>query len=330
VPDPSDQTSRTLRLGTRGSLLAKAQSGWVARQIEARVPGVRVELVVITTSGDRITDRPLHAFGGKGLFTKEIEQALLAGSIDFAVHSFKDVPVTMPLVDTSDLVIAAVPGREDPRDALAGATGLRSIDALPPGTRVGTGSLRRRSQIVARRPDLIVEPIRGNIDTRLRKLREGQYDAVVLAAAGLKRADLMDADRIAPIPPDVMLPAAGQGALALECRRDDADCRRVLASMHDRATAICVEAERDVVRGLRGDCHSPIAALAELDGDRVTLRVVVGARDGDPPVVAATASAPMNDAAAAVVKTLEDLRRQGASELLHGTGADDQLRQPST
>ncbi|CAA9431357.1 MAG: Porphobilinogen deaminase [uncultured Phycisphaerae bacterium] len=316
---PDSPPAHTLRLGTRGSLLAKAQSTWVARQIEARVPGVRVELVVITTSGDRITDQPLHAFGGKGLFTKELEQALLAGTVDFAVHSFKDVPVTMPLVDTTDLLIAAVPAREDPRDALAAATGLRSIDALPAGARIGTGSLRRRSQILARRPDLVVEPIRGNIDTRLRKLREGQFDAVVLATAGLKRGGLMDDGWMTPIEPDVMLPAAGQGALALECRRDDAACRRVLASMHDPMTAVCVEAEREVVRGLGGDCHSPIAALATVDGNRVTLRVVVGARDGHPPVIGAEAAAPMNGASAAVVKVLADLERQGVRELLHGS-----------
>ena len=318
MPDLPPSPTRTLRLGTRGSLLAKAQSTWVARQIEARVPGVRVELVVITTSGDRITDRPLHEFGGKGLFTKELEQALLAGTVDFAVHSFKDVPVTMPLVDTSDLVIAAVPPREDPRDALAAANGLRSINALPAGATVGTGSLRRRSQILARRPDLVVEPIRGNIDTRLRKLREGQYDAVVLATAGLKRGGLLDAGWMTPIEPEVMLPAAGQGALALECRRDDADCRRVLASMHDPATAICVEAERNVVLGLAGDCHSPIAALAELDGDRLRLRVVVGGRDGHPPVLSASAVAPVEDAQSAVAAVLADLGRQGARDLLHG------------
>lgn len=320
MPDPLSSPVRTLRLGTRGSLLAKAQSSWVARQIEKRAPGVRVELVVITTSGDRITDQPLHAFGGKGLFTKELEQALLAGAVDFAVHSFKDVPVTMPLIDATDLLIAAVPGREDPSDALAAADGLRSIDALPFGATVGTGSLRRRSQLLARRPDLVVEPIRGNIDTRLRKLRQGRYDAVVLATAGLKRGGLMDATWMTPIDTDVMLPAAGQGALALQCRRDDVGCRRALASMHDGKTAVCVAAERDVVGGLNGDCHSPIAALAEVAGDRLVLRVAVGGRDGHPPLIEATAGAAATDAAAAVVAVLADLRRQGAHDLLHGPG----------
>ncbi|MDB5298325.1 MAG: hydroxymethylbilane synthase [Phycisphaerales bacterium] len=317
VPDSISLPARTLRLGTRGSLLAQAQSGWVAREVEAKNPGVRVELVVISTSGDQIQDVPLHAFGGKGLFTKELELALLAGTVDFAVHSFKDVPVTMPLVDASDLVIAAVPPREDPRDAWVTADGGgAALDALPAGARVGTGSLRRRSQILARRPDLVVGPVRGNIDTRLRKLRDGEFDAVVLAAAGLKRAGLFDAARMAPIDPAVMLPAPGQGALALQCRRDDAGCRAALAALHDPATAACVELERDVVRGLDGDCHSPIAAYATLADGRVALRAAVGARDGDPPVIAAAAAAAMNEAGRAVVELLANLERQGARELL--------------
>jgi hydroxymethylbilane synthase len=316
--------SRTLRLGTRGSMLAKAQSGWVARQVEARSPGLRVELVVVTTTGDRITDQPLHAFGGKGLFTKELEQALLAKTVDFAVHSFKDVPVTMPLVDTSDLVIAAVPPREDARDAwvtgggtpAGGAAAGRSLLDLPAGARVGTGSLRRRSQILHRRPDLLVEPIRGNVDTRLRKLREGQYDAVVLAMAGLKRTGLLDPSWMSPIPDDLMLPAPGQGALALECRRDDADARAALAKLNDADTAACVAAEREVVRLLNGDCHSPIAALASLDGDVLTLRAAVGARDGDPPVVVATASGPRGDVEAVVARVLVQLKEQGVEAML--------------
>src|SRR5687768_14549647 len=170
-------TFPVLRLGTRGSLLARTQSQLVADDLMLRHPGLRVELVIVRTSGDRITDRPLHEFGGKGLFTKELEQALLAGEVDFAVHSFKDVPVTMPLVDTSGLTIAAVPAREDPRDVLVSRKAKRLAD-LPPGARVGTGSLRRACQIVHARPDVVIEPVRGNIDTRLRKLTEGHYDAI--------------------------------------------------------------------------------------------------------------------------------------------------------
>ena len=331
MPDPS----RTLRLGTRGSMLAKAQSGWVARQVEAKNPRVRVELVVVTTSGDRITDQPLHAFGGKGLFTKELEQALLAGTVDFAVHSYKDVPVTMPLVDTSDLVIAAVPPREDARDAWAtnpdrppaengsgtasGSTAGRSLVDLPAGAKVGTGSLRRRCQILHRRPDLVVEPIRGNVDTRLRKLREGQYDAVVLAMAGLKRTGLLDPSWMSPVSEELILPAPGQGALALECRRDDAATRAALGKLNDAHTAACVAAEREVVRLLDGDCHSPIAALASLDGETMTLRAAVGARDGDPPVVVAAATGLRADVDAVVAQVLAQLCEQGVVALL-GTG----------
>ena len=308
-------THRTLRLGTRGSLLAKSQSGWVARELELRHPGLKVELVIVTTSGDTITNQPLHAFGGKGLFTKELEQALLAGKIDFAVHSFKDVPVTMPLVDTSDLIIAAVPPREDARDAWASVNGSRSVDDLPRGAMVGTGSLRRRCQLLARRPDIVVEPIRGNIDTRLRKMRQGQYDAVVLATAGLKRAALFDPAMMFPIEPDIMLPAPGQGALALECRRVDRATIDILQSMNDPNTAACVEAERQVVLGLNGDCHSPIAAWATLDSGAMKFRVAVGGRDGVPPLLTATAE---GDAREAVARVLADLRGRGVEALLHG------------
>src|SRR5687768_18563534 len=171
MPDP------TLRLGTRGSLLARTQSMLVADALERAHLGLKIEMHIVKTTGDQITDRPLHEAGGKGLFTKELEQALLAGEIDFAVHSYKDVPVTMPLVDQADLVIAAVPTREDPRDVLVSRKAKRLAD-LPPGARVGTGSLRRACQIVHARPDVVIEPVRGNIDTRLRKLTEGHYDAI--------------------------------------------------------------------------------------------------------------------------------------------------------
>src|SRR4051812_27983929 len=178
-------TTQVLRLGARGSMLSRMQSQSVADALEKQHPGLQVELVLIKTTGDRITDRPLHDVGGKGLFTKEIEQALLAREIDLAVHSFKDVPVTMPLVDQSDLIIAAVPEREDPRDVLIAPT-ARRIAELPEGAKVGTGSPRRRCQLLAARADLRVEPIRGNVDTRLRKLRDGDYDAILLALAGLR------------------------------------------------------------------------------------------------------------------------------------------------
>ena len=298
-----------LRLGTRGSLLALTQSRWVAAQLQRRCPDVRVELRIVTTSGDKAADQPLRDVGGKGLFTKEIEQALLAREVDLAVHSLKDVPVTMPLVAQEDLVIEAIPPREDPRDALV-SLGADSIEALPAGARVGTTSLRRRCQLLAARPDLRIEPLRGNIDTRLRKLREGQFDAVVLAMAGLRRTGLFDAGYMVALEPELMLPAPGQGALALQCRRDDQATRRILAMMNDGDTARCVRAERRVVELLGGDCHSPIAALANMAGDMLVLDVAVGRRDGMPPVFRARAKAADAETAASDVHA--SLEAQGA------------------
>ena len=202
-----------LKLGTRGSRLAIAQSGQVAASLSMRWPGVRIDTVVIKTTGDRLAG-PLVDAGGKGLFVKELELALIEGAVDFAVHSYKDVPVTMPLVDDSSLIIAAVPRRADARDMLVTTGGLQ-LSSLPKGARIGTGSLRRRCQLLEFNPSFRIEPIRGNIDTRLKKLEAGELDAVVLAAAGVHRAGLFDADRMGPIPVDALLPAPGQGALAL-------------------------------------------------------------------------------------------------------------------
>jgi hydroxymethylbilane synthase len=313
----SSPSPTVLRLGTRGSLLARTQSQLVANALEKAHPGLHVELIVLRTTGDQITDRPLHAFGGKGLFTKELEQALLAGEIDFAVHSYKDVPVTMPLVDPSGLVIAAVPEREDSRDVLACSV-PRRVEELPEGAKVGTGSLRRRCQLLALRPDLRVESIRGNIDTRLRKLREGQYDAVVLAAAGLKRAGLFEDSSMSMVDWDTLLPAPGQGALALQCRKEDSRTRDLLAALNDPHAAACVESERAVVAALEGDCHSPIAALATLGDGTFLLRAAVGARDGEPPVLRAAATAPRDQAAQAVAAVMDSLAQQGARQILRG------------
>jgi hydroxymethylbilane synthase len=314
----SNGTSLTLRLGTRGSMLARAQSRHVADLLERKHPTLRVELVIFATSGDKIADRPLQELGGKGLFTKELEQALLAGLIDFAVHSFKDVPVTMPLVDQAELIIAAVPEREDPRDVLI-SPGSQSISELPGGARVGTGSLRRRCQLLDRRPDLIVEPIRGNIDTRLRKQAAGEFDAVVLALAGLKRAGLYDSHRMPVIELSDLLPAAGQGALALQCRRNDQRTRELLAALNDGVSATCVAAERELVKLLEGDCHSPIAALAEVEEGVMSLGAVVGARDGEPPVLRASARSERADAPLALAgEVFRLLTEQRVYEHLHG------------
>ncbi len=302
-------------------MLAQAQSRLVAGQLEKRNPGLEVELIVISTTGDVIADRPLHEFGGKGLFTKELEQALLANTIDFAVHSFKDVPVTMPLVEQSNLIIAAVPKREDPRDLLV-CEKVDSLAKLPPGARIGTGSLRRRCQILAARPDLTVTPIRGNIDTRVRKLQSGEFDAVILAMAGTRRAGIFDSHLMHLIEPEELLPAPGQGALALQCRRDDQNTRSLLASMNDPDAELCVAAERELIRLLNGDCHSPIAALAELsntgDTRAFSLQAVVGHRDGEPPVISAQFTGTPSQPAELAKAVFQLLEAQNALAILHG------------
>ena len=308
----SDLAGRTLRLGTRGSALARAQSAGVATALEKFHPGLTVELIICRTQGDAVQDRPLHEFGGKGVFTKELEEALLDGRIDFAVHSLKDVPVTMPLVAQAELVVAAVPEREDARDVLVSPE-FRRIADLPTGARVGTGSLRRRAQLLQLRPDLKVEPLRGNVDTRLGKLARGDYDAVILAMAGVRRTGLFDSSNMTPIPTDELLPAAGQGALALQCRRNDAATRALLAVLHDEATAACVRAERSVVAALDGDCHSPIGAYATLDGRTVTLRAAVAEDGGVPPVARAEVRADVDAAAEAVGRVVELLPRRATA-----------------
>jgi hydroxymethylbilane synthase len=298
-----------LRLGTRGSLLARTQSGQVADSLRQLHPGLTVELITISTSGDRFTDQPLADAGGKGLFTKELELALLADQIDLAVHSFKDVPVTMPLVNQADLIIAAVPQRQDPRDALVSHK-VKSLIDLPHGATVGTGSLRRRCQILQVRPDLKIMPLRGNIDTRLKKLQNGEYDAIVLAMAGLKRIGRFDPSFIYPIDTSILLPAAGQGALALQCRRGDQRTVEFLSVLNDPATSLAVTAERAVIAELGGDCHSPLAALAVIDGPELTLTAAAGQRDGATPVVRASAKSPINQwiqAVRIVCQTLQNV-----------------------
>jgi hydroxymethylbilane synthase len=261
-------------IGTRGSALALWQARHVAARLEAAHPGLSVRLEVIKTTGDKILDVPLAKVGGKGLFVKEIEEALGARKIDLAVHSLKDVPATLPF----GLEIGAVCVREDPHDAWLSRKGERFAET-PLGARVGTSSLRRQSQLLALRPDLVLEPLRGNVDTRLRKLDEGRYDAVVLAAAGLRRLGF--AARIQEIlPATVMLPAIAQGALGIEVRVDDEAIHELLRLLHDPATAVCVGAERAFLKRLGGGCQVPIAGHATLEGDRLHLRGLVAWPDG--------------------------------------------------
>jgi len=305
----------TLRLGTRGSLLAYTQSKIAAAAIQHLNPGLNIDLVICKTTGDAVQDRSLHSIGGKGLFTKELEEALLSDKIDFAVHSFKDVPVTMPLVEQSGLTIAAVPRREDVRDVLI-STSAKTLHDLREGARVGTGSFRRRCQLLSRRHDLEIRPIRGNVDTRIRKLREGKFDAIVLALAGVKRAGLFDPTEMNAIAVDEMLPAAAQGALAIQCRVADQHTVRLLSALDDPHTRECVGIERAIVQALNGDCTSPIGALATTDGQSIHIRAAVGARGGGLPVIRAEAQARFADRKSALDHVLQLLAKQGSKRLL--------------
>lgn len=263
-----------LRLGTRRSKLALTQSNWVKAQIEEKCPHVEVELVKITTKGDKILDVPLSKVGGKGLFVKEIEEALLDGRIDFAVHSLKDVPTELP----DGLEVSIFPEREDPRDALVSRDG-KGLMELAPGAAVGTSSLRRMAQLRAVRQDLKIEPLRGNLDTRLRKLDEGGFQAIILAVAGLSRMGL--AARITEIlPHNIMLPAIGQGALGLEFRSADSHTRDVLVRLHHEDTALMVRAERAFLARLEGGCQVPMGAHAVLEGDEILLTGFVADEEG--------------------------------------------------
>ncbi len=271
-------------------MLALRQSENIKAAIEAVRPGLRVELRIIKTTGDKITDVPLAMVGGKGLFVKEIEEALLAGEIDLAVHSMKDMPSELP----EGLTIGAVPVREDPRDVLvvggagagggagaeaSGAGGAAGLAGLPPGARLGTSSLRRAAQVMRFRPDIRIENLRGNLDTRLRKVREGEYDAIILAAAGLHRMGWRD--RItAYLDPAEFIPAIGQGALGIEVRRYDAGLQEILSHLHDDDTAVAVRAERGFLEQLEGGCQVPIGGHARVVGDEVELTGMVLSLDG--------------------------------------------------
>ncbi len=256
---------RPLRIGTRGSLLALAQAHETRDRLMAAhgLPLDAFEIVAIRTTGDRVQDRPLSEIGGKGLFTREIEDALLEGAIDVAVHSMKDMPTVQP----DGLVIACALPREDPRDALLARGIGGGVAGLPRGAVVGTSSLRRRAQLRHRRPDLAVVEFRGNVQTRLRKLDDGLAAATFLAMAGLRRLGMVEAAGAAPIEPDEMLPAVAQGCIGVESRRDDARVSDLLSAIHHRPTGLRLAAERAFLGGLDGSCQTPIAGLAELGAD---------------------------------------------------------------
>lgn len=303
---------RTIKVGTRQSALALTQTGQVVDRLKqlAETSGIRCrfEIVKIVTKGDRILDVTLSKVGGKGLFVREIEQALLSGEIDMAVHSMKDVPSERH----DGLVLGAVPERADARDCLI-ANGAKSLEELPQGARVGTSSLRRQAQLLAHRPDLRVEPVRGNIDSRLRKLETEGFDAILLAAAGLIRMGW--SDRISGcLPPDLCIPAVGQGALGIECRADDSFMRELLALLQHEPTALAVRAERAFLGRLNGGCQVPIGAYAVLDGPGRQACGESGSIPADPPVAAAGSSAP-------VIRLSGMIGRPDGSELLTETAS---------
>lgn len=298
--------SIALRLGTRASPLARWQADWVAAQLGAR--GIAIDLVPITTQGD-VKSGPLGQIGGQGLFTKEIQRALLDGKIDVAVHSLKDLP-TDPV---DGLTIAAVPPRESTADVLV-TTRFDSVAGLPKQARVGTGSLRRKAQLLHLRPDLVIEDIRGNVETRLKKLDDGEYDAIVLAEAGLRRLGL--ADRVtAVIPRNQMLPAIGQGALAIEARADDAATLEQLAPLDHLETHQSILAERTLLASLRAGCLAPVGGYARVEGGRLALDAVVLSPNGDKRL---TASGTTEGAAATTLgqQVASNLLAQGAGELI--------------
>lgn len=308
VSTPTGQRP-SLVLGTRGSKLALHQSEWFQSRIHDVAPEVRVTLRKIQTSGDKIVDVPLAKIGGKGLFVKEIEEALLDGQIDLAVHSMKDVPAQLP----EGLEILCVPPREDARDALISRDG-RSFKDLPQGARIGTASLRRQAQLLNARPDLRIEMLRGNLDTRLRKLKEGQFDAIVLAAAGLRR--LSWAQEITEyLDPVVSLPAIGQGALGIEGRSNDQFVRSILDRLNDQATHITLTAERALLHRLEGGCQVPIAAYATLSEGQLILDGLVASVDGKT-IIRDRVEGKSLDAHALGVQLAERLLARGGDKIL--------------
>ncbi len=297
-----------IRIATRRSPLAKWQANHVSGLLRRNEPGLEVRLHEVVTKGDKILDVPLADVGGKGLFVKEIEDALLAGDAEVAVHSMKDLPAELAV----GLVIGAVPEREDPRDALCSPR-YRTLDALPRGAKVGTSSLRRSAQLKAMRPDLEMQVVRGNVETRLRKASEG-LDAVVLAYAGLRRLGLAQhATHV--FSPEEMLPAVAQGALALEARAADAATLKRLAALEDPETRIRTEAERGFLARIEGGCQVPIAGHATVEGGKVTLRALVASLDGTR-VIRAERSGPVADARRMGAAVAEELLSKGADAIL--------------
>ncbi len=303
------ETSLMIRIATRKSPLALWQAEFVKAELEKFHSELTVELVPMSTKGDKILDTPLAKIGGKGLFVKELENALLEGRADIAVHSMKDVPMEFPV----GLGLEVICEREDPYDALV-SNQYSSLHELPQGAIVGTSSLRRQCQLRAKRPDLDIRDLRGNLGTRLGKLDNGEYDAIILAAAGLIRLNMPE--RIAErINRNIILPAGGQGAIGIECRSNDTATRRLLAPLNHPATAVRVKAERAVNNHLQGGCQVPIGAFAEIDENDITINALVGAVDGSQ-IIQRHISGPVDRAEALGIEIAEQLLNAGAEELL--------------
>lgn len=324
-PNPL-QTSKFI-LASRASSLALQQANWVRSELERLVNGCRVEILRVRTTGDRMRQAPLAQIGGKGLFTKEIEEALLDGRAHFAVHSLKDLPTNLP----EGLTLAAIPVREDTRDALISRSG-QPLGELGQEARVGTGSVRRAAQLKRLRPDLRIEPLRGNLDTRLRKLREGPLDAIVLAAAGLRRLGL--ADQITEyFDQQSLCPAVGQGALGIEARAGDEETLRLLAALEDPWARMTITAERSLLQGLGGGCQVPIAAYAHRQQENICLTAIVIRPDGSqwctdtecsPLRIAEGDGERLREAAEALGrKVAENLLEQGAGKILQEALRDE-------
>lgn len=296
-------------IGTRGSKLALWQAEWVKSEIEKIRPGLIVELKKIKTTGDKILDVPLAKVGGKGLFVKEIEEALLSGEADLAVHSMKDVPTELP----GGLHLAAILKREDPRDALL-SVHSPSFRSLPEGAAVGTSSLRRSCQLLNLRPDLKIQSLRGNLDTRIRKLREGLFDAVVLAAAGIKRLGF-EGHITEMLDPSVSLPAIAQGAVGIECRADDGFINGLAAPLNHEETSVCVKAERAFLKRLEGGCQVPIAAYARLKDGRISMDGLVGSVSGQT-IIKSRMEGSAEEPDALGLRLAEELLGKGAKAIL--------------
>jgi len=298
-----------LIFATRPSKLARWQTNYVMDLLQQAIPDLVCEEVVITTRGDQVLDKPLPEIGGKGLFTQELEVELLSGSVDIAVHSLKDLPVE----DSPGLTVGAIPMREDPRDVIVSPAG-HSLETLPKGAVLGTSSLRRQAQALARRPDLQVKSIRGNVDTRIRKVQEGKYDAAVMAGAGITRLGL-DQHIAAWLPLTVMLPAPGQGALGIQCRAEDERVLSILQEIHDEHAARSVKAERAFLLALGGGCSLPVGAYAQVENEMISMEGLVAATNGTRLIKVSGRGA---DAQALGNQLAGQALEQGAGEVLNG------------